>query len=65
MLIVVGVEIATVASLLLGFAMPNLKVIVLLPFVWLLFESAETKRGEPSLRETMSSPSLAARDALC
>jgi hypothetical protein len=63
MLIVVGLELATVASLVLGFAMPNVKVIVLLPFVWLLFESAERTRGEPSIRGMTSSPPLRARDA--
>jgi len=41
MLIVVGFEIATLASLLLGVSMPRVKVLLLLPFVWLLFESAK------------------------
>ena len=63
MLIVVGLEIATVASLLLGVAMPNVKVIVLLPFVWLLFESGESIREHPSLRGMTSSLPLGARDA--
>ena len=59
----VGLECATAASLLLGFAMPNVKVIVILPFVWLLFESAESRRREPPLSRRIGSPSVAARDA--
>ena len=39
--IVVLVEIATLVSLLLAIPMVNLKVVILLPFVWLLFESAK------------------------
>jgi hypothetical protein len=41
MLIVVGLETATLVSLLLGAPIGSVKVLVLLPFVWLLFESAE------------------------
>jgi hypothetical protein len=41
MLIVVGLEIATLASLLLGSPMASVKAIIFLPFVWLLFESAK------------------------
>jgi len=42
MLVVVGLEVATLASLLFGVPMPTVKVQILLPFVWLLFESAES-----------------------
>jgi len=42
MLIVIGLELTTWASLLLGFQMPNVKVIILLPFVWLLLESRKS-----------------------
>jgi hypothetical protein len=41
LMIVVSLEIATLVSVLFGWSMPNVKVIILLPFVWLLFESAE------------------------
>jgi hypothetical protein len=41
MLIVVGLEIATLVSLLLGAPMATVKFLLLLPFVWLLFESAK------------------------
>lgn len=41
LLIVVSLEIATLVGVLLGGRLPNVKVIILLPFVWLLFESAE------------------------
>lgn len=41
MLIVVGLELATLATHLLGRPMASVAVLVLLPFVWLLFESAE------------------------
>lgn len=51
MLIVVGAEVATLASLVLGFAMPNLKVAVLLPFVWLLTESIEPQRSDARARD--------------
>ena len=41
MLIVVGLEIATLVSLLFDAPMVNALVSLLLPFVWLLFESAK------------------------
>jgi hypothetical protein len=41
MLIVVGLEIVTLATLLLARPMASVKVLILLPFVWLRFESAE------------------------
>jgi hypothetical protein len=52
MTIVVGLEIATLITLLLGAPMPSVKVLILLPFVWLLFESAKaaptgTRGGRP------------------
>jgi hypothetical protein len=50
MSIVVGVEIATLATLVLGVPIASVKVLILLPFIWLLFESA--KPGEsPKKRE--------------
>jgi hypothetical protein len=39
--IVVVVEVATLVTLFAGIPMVNLKVVILLPFVWLLFESAK------------------------
>ena len=50
--IVVVVELATLVALVLGIPMVNLKVVILLPFVWLLFEAAE--RGP--------APAIEARD---
>ena len=44
--IVVLVEIATLVSLLLAIPMVNLKVVILLPFVWLLFESAKREPAQ-------------------
>lgn len=38
MLIVVGLEITTLVTLLLGAPMDSVKILILLPFVWLLFE---------------------------
>lgn len=43
MLVVVGLEVAAFVTLLLGAPMGSVKFLILLPFVWLLFESA--KRG--------------------
>lgn len=60
MLIVVGLEIATLASFVFGFSMPNVKVIILLPFVWLLFESAERNRPDSSARGLPASTSAGA-----
>lgn len=63
MVIVVGLEIASLVSLVLGIPMANVKVVILLPFVWLLFESAKSKlapsdsvrdRGEPTGEYTTS-----------
>ena len=57
MVVVVGAELASLAALLFSFTMPNLKVTLLLPFVWLLFESAERPaRGEESLEHSTGSP---------
>src|SRR5690242_2407625 len=54
MTIVVASELAALAAVLFDLTLPNLKVVILLPFVWLLFEAAErpanrhqlTGRGE-------------------
>jgi hypothetical protein len=46
MVLVFAAELGTLAALLFQFSFPDLKVVVLLPFVWLLFESAE-RRGTP------------------
>jgi hypothetical protein len=59
MLIVIGMELAKLAGLLFRFPMPNAKVLILLPFVWLMFESAE-KVGDPSLRCVAANPTLKA-----
>jgi hypothetical protein len=41
MTLVVASELAALAALVFALTLPNLKIAVLLPFVWLLFESAE------------------------
>jgi hypothetical protein len=41
MLLVAATELAALAALVFPFSLPNLRVVILLPFVWLLFESAE------------------------
>lgn len=38
---VVGLEIATMVSILIGSPMDSVKVLILLPFIWVLFESAK------------------------
>lgn len=48
MVIVVGLEIASLVTMVLGIPMVNVKVVILLPFVWLLFESAK-RRPAPSV----------------
>ena len=53
MLVVVGLEVATFVTLVLGAPMGSVKVLILLPFVWLLFESA---KRVPGRRGTTSSP---------
>jgi hypothetical protein len=55
MLLVVVAEVATLAALVLQFSFPNLKVLMLLPFVWLLFESTE-RRGTPRQVPDQASP---------
>jgi hypothetical protein len=55
MLTVVGLEAATLTSLLLGMPIPSVKLVLLLPFVWLLFEGAE-RRG-PSVAPLAPAPS--------
>jgi hypothetical protein len=56
MLIVVGLEIATLVSLVVGAPIGSVKVIILLPFVWLLFESAERRptRSVPSREKVVA-----------
>ena len=48
MAIVLGLELATLGSFLIGAPMGSVKVLILLPFVWLLFESAKQQVSEPS-----------------
>jgi hypothetical protein len=55
MLLVVGLEVATLVTLLLGAPMESVKILILLPFGWLLFESA--KRG--SARRVAAPPTAA------
>ena len=56
MTIVVLTELATLAALIFDFTLPNLKVVILLPFVWLLFESAKrpTDQRSTQRRESMA-----------
>lgn len=56
--IVVVVELVTLVSLLLAIPMVNLKVVILLPFVWLLFESAK-REPAPSDAPGDVGPSMA------
>jgi hypothetical protein len=51
MVIVIGLEIAALVSILIGVPIPSVKLIILLPFLWLLFESAESKPRERSRRQ--------------
>jgi len=53
MLVVVGLEAATFVTLVLGAPMGSVKVLILLPFVWLLFESG---KRVPGRRRGTSSP---------
>jgi hypothetical protein len=56
MLAVVGLEIATLVSVLLGTPMASVKILLLLPFVWLLVESAKKspRRVQSLVMLTMS-----------
>lgn len=56
MTIVVLTELATLAALIFDFTLPNLKVVILLPFVWLLFQSAKRPTSQQSTqrRESMA-----------
>ena len=47
MAIVAATELAALAALVFSFELPNLNVVILLPFVWLLFESAERRALTP------------------
>jgi hypothetical protein len=49
MLLVAAAELGTLAAVLFQFSFPNVKVLVLLPFVWLLVESAERRGTQPAL----------------
>ncbi|MGW4928451.1 hypothetical protein ACWEOH_04785 [Agromyces sp. NPDC004153] len=60
--IVVVVELVTLVSLLLAIPIVNLKVVLLLPFVWLLFESAE-RRPAPADASREAGRSSAGRAA--
>jgi hypothetical protein len=53
MLVVVGLEVATFVTLVLGAPMGSVKLLILLPFVWLLLESA---KRVPGRRGGTSSP---------
>jgi hypothetical protein len=48
MLLLAAAELGTLAALLFQFSFPNLKVFILLPFVWLLVESAERRVTRPA-----------------
>ncbi len=56
MVVVIATEIASVASLLFGFPLPNLKIAVLLPFVWLVSESVERRTGTGAGRTADRAP---------
>ena len=49
MLVVAAAELGMLAAVLFQFSFPDLKVLVLLPFVWLLVESAERRGIQPAL----------------
>ncbi|MFE6256431.1 hypothetical protein [Agromyces sp. NPDC057865] len=61
--IVVVVELATLVSLLLAIPMVNLKVVLLLPFVWLLFESAEREPAPSSDPSVVLAPNQERRES--
>ena len=54
MTIVVLTELATLAALVFDFTLPNLKVVILLPFGWLLFESAKRPTSQQSTQHRKS-----------
>ena len=58
MTIVVLTELAALAALRFDFTLANLKVVILLPFVWLLFESAKRPTDVQSTqrRESVATP---------
>jgi hypothetical protein len=51
MTLVVATELAALAALVLDFTLPNLKIVILLPFVWLLVEAAERPSRPADARE--------------
>lgn len=57
MLLVAAAELGTLAALLFEFSFPNVKVLVLLPFVWLLVESAERRMTRPALGSVVKATS--------
>jgi hypothetical protein len=64
MLIVVGLEIAALATLVLGVPMVSVEVLILLPFVWLLFESVKPVETTTSRHKSPPSSALAGRTTL-
>jgi hypothetical protein len=52
LLVVIGFELATLVTLLLGSPMDSVKLLILLPFVWLLFESVEERPTRVPARRT-------------
>jgi hypothetical protein len=51
MTLVVATELAALAAQVFDLTLPNLKVVILLPFVWLLFEAAERQTPLADARE--------------
>jgi len=47
---IIGLEVAAVAGIVLGTELPVLKFLMLLPPVWLIFESVKGQASEPSVR---------------
>jgi hypothetical protein len=58
MSVVLGFEIAGLVGPALGLDVPSLKVLFLLPFVWLLFESATRRSGTMPRRDAPIRPAL-------
>lgn len=58
MSVVLGFEIAGLGGPVVGLDVPSLKVLFLLPFVWLLFESAKPRSGTAPKREASIRPAL-------
>ncbi len=60
--VVVVVELITLGALVLGIPMVNLKIVLLLPFVWLLFEAGE-RAPSPTVTPRDGGPSLSGSPA--